>query len=1153
MPEILSFLCLQENVIYTAVQEAAIAGNEKLLEKLLATGADRSVRDTRHGNIPLHEAAWRGYSRCVKLLCALPKPSKSAKEKDQKLLKGVLCATRGALHSALLGTRNFGGFSALHLAAQNGHNQSCREILLAGGDPDVQNNYGDTPLQTACRYGHAGATRILLSGNCDVERVNLNGDSALHISCAMGRRKLTRILREAGGRCDIKNSQMETPRDIAVRKGLKEILEILDSPVQVDGKRDLSSTSSKQKRHQTKDNHEVVDGGGGGRAKEHRSSRRRKESSKEEEEKKKTPVAKKDEKKEDVQWSPYGCHYAPDPKAFPSPRLETLPNEPLGKGEQYFLDLGGNIRKGPVGVNASCYCGPFFKHIENKMHRNRKSLRKYVDRAAEKLDHKVQALAMKTEDQIGELTKSIITERIRCEGRRMHLEHWLKRGVATRATVAATPSKSRKDEENMNTLTRCKSLEMIENDLPPLSNGNPGMTRSFDDLLDHQHVVEIHAPPSAQPHDMYKRDDSLVDNKSSGLGSERMDKQSISQVSDDSRFGSRHKNELRVTSKKSSERSSSLMGSDLTNRSSVGRDYRQDTSGPREELMSQQLGKLLTKTHEIIEMEKMARRRRMGGMYEEDSASRGSVRRPHRLDSTGDMDSEYIAQEMEKITASLLRDQRPAGNMDVRSTPRRAAILNYEVENSSPEISKDRHTEKRVPAMDMGLSGMMSGFYQNTGFSQDVPSSSSNTLKSERTAKVVVGCGETPEDHVGDLPELTNTRDFNELKSRILNGSQWKSQVLKKSLWESHHQSSGSNSNDELSPANGLVEASLYDIKSSEIKTLRKELLAAKMGKVHEIVARIQNNMMNQCDDDEDESESSEDEEDEDDDEEEEDQQQGEAPHQVLLDNGHLQSTNEEIIDLTAQHDGPGANGVMDFENFNNGILPANFCYRAEPQVANCRSGLQQQQQQSHMVPKDAYFHDISERRIETVGTRQRPPLPPPGLTEDDLRLPSTGNYYADQCHSNALAQQQQLYRPRLEYYHVYNNHSNQVVAGTSLDVHKEKLLASKKYQGYTNLMEMDMEKLVMNGVDHMQLDRESNNDSGYSTKVGGGSSHGPSPSLSANQVDLDILGPNFNLNTHPMAAAQRHPPQMYHPSYNRHLDGNGPYIEGFNGTSSLV
>jgi hypothetical protein len=45
------------------------------------------------------------------------------------------------------------------------------------------------------------------------------------------------------------------------------------------------------------------------------------------------------------QWSPYGCHYYPDPKVFPQPNLDSLPHEPLKKGEQYYLDLAGNICK----------------------------------------------------------------------------------------------------------------------------------------------------------------------------------------------------------------------------------------------------------------------------------------------------------------------------------------------------------------------------------------------------------------------------------------------------------------------------------------------------------------------------------------------------------------------------------------------------------------------------------------------------------------------------------------------------------------------------------------------------------------------------------------------------------------------------------------
>ena len=63
--------------------------------------------------------------------------------------------------------------------------------------------------------------------------------------------------------------------------------------------------------------------------------------------------------KVEPKWSPYGCHYYPDMAEFPDPRMETLPDEPLKAGEQYFLDLAGNIKKGPNGQGSTCYCAPF--------------------------------------------------------------------------------------------------------------------------------------------------------------------------------------------------------------------------------------------------------------------------------------------------------------------------------------------------------------------------------------------------------------------------------------------------------------------------------------------------------------------------------------------------------------------------------------------------------------------------------------------------------------------------------------------------------------------------------------------------------------------------------------------------------------------------
>lgn len=40
----------------TPLHEAAIAGDDEALERLLRAGADRNSKDTQHGNTPLHEA-----------------------------------------------------------------------------------------------------------------------------------------------------------------------------------------------------------------------------------------------------------------------------------------------------------------------------------------------------------------------------------------------------------------------------------------------------------------------------------------------------------------------------------------------------------------------------------------------------------------------------------------------------------------------------------------------------------------------------------------------------------------------------------------------------------------------------------------------------------------------------------------------------------------------------------------------------------------------------------------------------------------------------------------------------------------------------------------------------------------------------------------
>lgn len=366
----------------TALQRAAADGHEEVLKVLIGRGADVNRQDAVHGNSALHEAAWKGYSRSVHIL-----------------------ATAGAQLSQC----NAGGFTALHLCCQNGHNQSCRELLLAGCDPDIQNNYGDTALHTAARYGHAGVTRILISAQCRVSEQNKNGDTALHIASAMGRRKLTRILLEAGCDKSVLNKQNETARDIAVRKELHEILSILDDGAIVRKEKKMKKKRSKSKvRFESSRGKDIVDS------------------------------------LKPKHWSPYGCHYYPDPEAFPSPRLDSLPHEPLKRGEQYYLDLAGNICKGPVGVGYTCYCAPLFRHLEARLERDKRELQ----RAQVRLGQRVAGLEQK-----------------------------LNRGVAGRRSERVMPTVSR--EINESTLPRSRSLEMLDK-----GQGRGGLqaTRSMDEL-----------------------------------------------------------------------------------------------------------------------------------------------------------------------------------------------------------------------------------------------------------------------------------------------------------------------------------------------------------------------------------------------------------------------------------------------------------------------------------------------------------------------------------------------------------------------------------------------------------------------------------------------------------------------------------------------
>ncbi|XP_071112789.1 uncharacterized protein [Haliotis cracherodii] len=401
----------QDALGYTALHRAASQGHAEVIETLVEAGCAIDKQD-KNGNTAMHEAAWNGFSKTVEMLVK---------------------------HECDTFVANKGGFTALHLAAQNGHNESSRVLLYAGCDSDLKNNYGDTALHTAARYGHAGVTRILLSARCRINEQNKNGDTCLHIASALKRRKIAKLLVESGIDVQIKNKQNETAMDVARRKEHPEIIIIIQSFA-----RPKTPKSPKSPRPMTRTHPNVVtfkdeiqvDMEGPVVVPDIEQPIKSEKPEKE----RKFFFFKK--KKKDKEKTPPPMMKGPG--QTPSPRGDNSgPAQPWSKpsavqgffsqyvpqtGIQYYRDLAGNIKQGPVGYTPLCQCGPTLKRLEHKIETNRDNMVDHTNASHQLLKGQIDHLDRRTAQQvfaIDKLTKERLeNEHKICQSRiKEHLHH----------------------------------------------------------------------------------------------------------------------------------------------------------------------------------------------------------------------------------------------------------------------------------------------------------------------------------------------------------------------------------------------------------------------------------------------------------------------------------------------------------------------------------------------------------------------------------------------------------------------------------------------------------------------------------------------------------------------------------------------------------
>ncbi len=202
----------------------------EVIKALIAKNADLNETDSKHGN-PLQNAAFFGLSQAEQsLVTAGARP-------PQTLIYAAAKGDLGSMEKLLaekkdVNEKDSRGRTPLIAASRNGHLEAVNLLLSHGADVNAQaeeahrNWLVKTALATAIQARHMDVASALIAKGADLELKNPNGETLLFNAVLYNQTDVVECLLICGANADAKGPKGRTAKEIGLRSGNSEIVEM---------------------------------------------------------------------------------------------------------------------------------------------------------------------------------------------------------------------------------------------------------------------------------------------------------------------------------------------------------------------------------------------------------------------------------------------------------------------------------------------------------------------------------------------------------------------------------------------------------------------------------------------------------------------------------------------------------------------------------------------------------------------------------------------------------------------------------------------------------------------------------------------------------------------------------------------------------------